>query len=221
MELSHRECFKDMEFSIYGDGEIHDKLLLPLRNFSNVHIHKKFLSHEEIKEMHKENGIGLFATRFDTQAVSSCEAAMSGCVVISSKNVGTCEYIDEKIGTYCDTENIKEYADLIEKLYNEPALFKKMSKQMHDSVMKTCSYNYSIKKDMDLIKGFNAIEKIEVPSIKKQPILSIVIPSYNVAKYIKAGVQSLLRSKYAEDLEIIIVNDGSKDNTVEKSNELP
>ena len=209
-----------MEFSIYGDGEIHDKLLLPLKNFTNVHIYKKFLSHEEIRKMHQENGIGLFATRFDTQAVSSCEAAMSGCVVISSKNVGTCEYIDEKIGTYCNTENIKEYADLIEKLYNEPSIFKKMSKEMHESVMKTCSYNYSIKKDLDLIKKFNAIEKIEVPNIKKQPILSIIIPSYNVAKYIKAGVQSLLRSKYVADLEIIIINDGSKDNTIEKSNEL-
>lgn len=220
LELSHRECFKDMEFSIYGDGEIHDKLLMPLKNFSNVHIYKKFLSHEEIRKMHQKNGIGLFATRFDTQAVSSCEAAMSGCVVISSKNVGTCEYIDEKIGTYCNTENIKEYADLIEKLYNEPAVFKKISKEMHESVMKTCSYNYSIKKDLDLIKNFNAIEKIDVPNIKKQPTLSIVIPSYNVAKYIKGGVQSLLRSKYASDLEIIIVNDGSKDNTVEKSNEL-
>lgn len=220
LELSHRECFKDMEFSIYGDGEIHDKLLMPLKNFSNVHIYKKFLSHEEIRKMHQENGIGLFATRFDTQAVSSCEAAMSGCVVISSKNVGTCEYIDEKIGTYCNTENIKEYADLIEKLYNEPAVFKKISKEMHESVMKTCSYNYSIKKDLELIKSFNAIEKIDVPNIKKQPTLSIVIPSYNVAKYIKGGVQSLLRSKYASDLEIIIVNDGSKDNTVEKSNEL-
>lgn len=220
LELSNRECFKNMEFSIYGDGEIHDKLLLPLKNFTNVHIYKKFLSHEEIRKMHQENGIGLFATRFDTQAVSSCEAAMSGCVVISSKNVGTCEYIDEKIGTYCNTENIKEYADLIEKLYNEPSIFKKMSKEMHESVMKTCSYNYSIKKDLELIKKFNAIEKIEVPDIKKQPILSIVIPSYNVAKYVKAGVQSLLRSKYASDLEIIIVNDGSKDNTIEKSNEL-
>lgn len=220
LELSNRECFKNMEFSIYGDGEIHDKLLLPLKNFTNVHIYKKFLSHEEIRKMHQENGIGLFATRFDTQAVSSCEAAMSGCVVISSKNVGTCEYIDEKIGTYCNTENIKEYADLIEKLYNEPSIFKKMSKEMHESVMKTCSYNYSIKKDLDLIKKFNAIEKIEVPDIKKQPILSIIIPSYNVAKYIKAGVQSLLRSKYVADLEIIIINDGSKDNTIEKSNEL-
>ena len=220
LELSHRECFKDMEFSIYGDGGIHDKLVEPLRKFSNVHIYRKFLSHEEIRLMQRENGIGLFATRFDTQAVSSCEAAMSGCVVISSKNVGTVEYIDPKIGTFCDTENIKEYADLIEKLYNDPKLFKSMSSKMHESVMKTCSYKYSIKKDMDMINNFDSVEKIKIPDIKKKPLLSIVIPSYNVGKYIKGGVKSLLRSKYSSDLEIIIVNDGSKDDTVLKSEEL-
>lgn len=220
LELSHRPCFKDMEFSIYGDGEIHDKLLEPLKKFDNVHIYKKFLSHEEIRQMHKKHGIGLFATRFDTQAVSSCEAAMSGCVVVSSKNVGTGEYIDEKLGTFCETEDFKEYADVIERLYNEPKLFKSLSKKMHESVMKTCSYGHSIKKDMDTITSFNNIEKIEVPSIKKDPILSVVIPSYNVGKYIKGGVKSLLRSKYVSELEIIIVNDGSKDNTIEKSEEL-
>lgn len=220
LELSKRDCFKDMEFSIYGDGNIHEKLVLPIKDFPNVHIYKKFLTHEEIRKMHAENGIGLFATRFDTQAVSSCEAAMSGCVVISSKDVGTCEYIDEGLGTFCETENIKEYADLIEKLYNEPKTFKTLSKKMHESVMKTCSYDYSIKKDMETIKKFTEVEKIEVPSLKKNPLLSIIIPSYNVGKYIKGGVKSLLRSKYAEDLEIIIVNDGSKDNTLEKSNEL-
>lgn len=220
LELSHREFFKDMEFSIYGDGNVHYKLLEPIKDFPNVHIYKKFLSHDEIREMHKQNGIGLFPTRFDTQAVSSCEAAMSGCVVVSSKNVGTCEYIDEEIGTFCETENIKEYALLIEKLYNDPKLFSSMSKKMHESVMKTCSYKYSIKKDMDLINNFNAKEEIKVPDIKKEPTLTIVIPSYNVSKYIKGGVKSLLRSKYASDLEIIVVNDGSKDDTVKKSMEL-
>lgn len=220
LELSHRECFKDMQFSIYGDGDLHEKLVEPLRKFSNVHIYKKFLSHEEIRKMQKKHGIGLFATRFDTQAVSSCEAAMSGCVVISSKNVGTCEYIDESLGTFCETENIKEYADLIEQLYNDPKLFKKLSKKMHDSVMKTCSYNYSLKKDIEMINNFTAQEKISIPDINKKPLLSIVIPSYNVGKYIKGGVKSLLRSKYAQDLEIIVVNDGSKDNTVEKTEEL-
>ncbi len=220
LELSHREIFKDMEFDIYGDGSIHDKLLEPLRNFSNVHIYKKFLSHEEIKNMHKKHGIGLFATRFDTQAVSACEAAMSGCVVISSKNVGTCEYISPKMNTFCNTENIKEYADLIEKIYNNPKLFSDLSAMMHDSVMKTCSYDYSIKKDYEMIKKFKGKEEINIPIISEQPLLSIVIPSYNVGKYIKGGVKSLLRSKYADKLEIIVVNDGSKDDTVKKCEEL-
>lgn len=220
LELSHRECFKDMEFSFYGDGELHDKLLEPIKQFPNVKIYRKFLSHEEIKQMHKEHGIGLFATRFDTQAVSSCEAAMSGCVVISSKNVGTCEYIKEDMNTYCETENIKEYADKIEEFYKNPKLFQETSKKMHECVMKTCSYKQSIKKDMDMINNFKEKEVIEIPTIKKKPTLTIVIPSYNVGKYIKGGVKSLLRSKYASDLEIIIVNDGSKDNTVEKSEEL-
>lgn len=216
LELSHRDCFKDMEFSIYGDGTMHDKLLESLKKFENVHIYKKFLTHSEIAKMHKENGIGLFASRFDTQAVSACEAAMSGNVVITSKGIGTEEFIDPKIGTYCETENYKEYADLIEKLYNDPKLFKKMSKEMHESVMKTCSYEKSLKKDIELIKNFNTKENIEIPTIKKKPTLSISIASYNISKFVIQIVCSLLRSKYASDLEILVVNDGSKDDTVAK-----
>lgn len=216
LELSHRECFNDMEFSIYGDGIMHDKLLAPLRKFNNVHIYKKFLSHEEIAEMHKEHGIGLFASRFDTQAVSACEAAMSGNVVITSKGIGTEEFIDPKIGTYCNTENYKEYADLIEKLYNDEKLFKKMSKQMHESVMNTCSYEKSLMKDVQLMKNFNTVERLDIPTIKKYPTLSISIASYNISQFIIQIVCSLLRSKYANELEILVVNDGSKDDTVEK-----
>ena len=216
LELSHRECFKDMEFSIYGDGDMHDKLLAPLKKFKNVHIYKTFLSHDEIAKMHKKHGIGLFASRFDTQAVSACEAAMSGNVVITSKGIGTEEFIDPKIGTYCETENYKEYADLIEKIYNDPKLFKKMSKEMHESVMKTCSYNYSLKKDIQVIKNFKEKEKINIPTLKKNPTLSISIASYNISKFVIQIVCSLLRSKYADELEILIVNDGSKDDTINK-----
>ena len=216
LELSHRQCFNDMEFSIYGDGTMHDRLLEPLKKFENVHIYKKYLTHSEMAEMYDENGIGLFASRFDTQAVSACEAAMSGNVVITSKGIGTEEFIDPKIGTYCETENYKEYADLIEKIYNDPKLFKKISKEMHDSVMNTCSYEKSLKKDIELIKGFNATEKINIPTIKKNPILSISIASYNISKFVIQIVCSLLRSKYASDIEILVINDGSKDDTVKK-----
>jgi glycosyltransferase involved in cell wall biosynthesis len=44
-------------------------------------------------------------------------------------------------------------------------------------------------------------------------IISFIIPSYNSASYLHHAVDSLLVS--GEDAEIIIVNDGSKDNTLE------
>lgn len=217
LELSHRECFKDMEFSIYGDGELHYTLLEPLRKFKNVHIYRKFLSHDEIAEIHKNNGIGLFASRFDTQSVSACEAAMSGNVVISSYGTGMAEYISPEIGSFCDVENYKAYADLIEKLYNNPSLFSEMSKKMHDSAFSTCSYKYSLKKDIDLIKNFNEVEEITIPTIEKKPVLSISIAAYNISKYVIQVLCSLIRAKNANRLEILLVDDGSSDDTVKKA----
>lgn len=46
-------------------------------------------------------------------------------------------------------------------------------------------------------------------------LLTIVIPSYNVEKYIEKAVTSMANNKLNDKLEILIVNDGSKDNTAE------
>lgn len=217
LELSRRACFNDLEFSIYGTGSEHNWIIEPLKKFKNVHIYNKYLTHDEIAKMHKQNGIGLFASRFDSMGVSACEAAMSGNIVITSKGIGTEEYIDPKIGTYCNTENYIEYANLIEKIYNNPKLFSELSKKMHDSVMNTCSYDMSIKKDLKLISDFNKKEEFIIPSIKKNPLLSISIAGYNISKFVIQIFTSLLRSKYSDELEILLVNDGSKDDTIKKA----
>lgn len=44
-------------------------------------------------------------------------------------------------------------------------------------------------------------------------ILSIIVPSYNVEKYLDKCVQSFVNSKYLDNIEVLIVNDGSKDST--------
>ena len=46
------------------------------------------------------------------------------------------------------------------------------------------------------------------------PKVSVIMPTYNCARFLKVAVQSVLSQSYA-DLEIIVVNDGSSDNTDE------
>lgn len=45
--------------------------------------------------------------------------------------------------------------------------------------------------------------------------ISIVIPVYNVGEYIERGIKSLINQENFSDLELIFINDGTKDNSVE------
>lgn len=46
-------------------------------------------------------------------------------------------------------------------------------------------------------------------------ILTVTIPSYNVEKYLQQTLESFVAEEIMEDLEVLIVNDGSKDKTAE------
>jgi len=50
--------------------------------------------------------------------------------------------------------------------------------------------------------------------IDRIPKISIIIPAYNVSQYIKRCVESAI-NQTLKDIEIIIINDGSSDNTLE------
>ena len=45
------------------------------------------------------------------------------------------------------------------------------------------------------------------------PLVSVVMPAYNIADYIGQSIESVLASDYA-NIELIVVDDGSKDNTL-------
>lgn len=49
-------------------------------------------------------------------------------------------------------------------------------------------------------------------------ILSVCIPSYNMERYLSRNLDSFLDSEHADELELIVVNDGSTDKTLEIAN---
>lgn len=61
----------------------------------------------------------------------------------------------------------------------------------------------------------------EEPKAKKLPSVTIAIPAYNEEKTLSKTVNSIIKSNYPKNkLNIIIVNDGSKDNTSKVAKEL-
>ena len=52
-----------------------------------------------------------------------------------------------------------------------------------------------------------------VPAVEKRPLLSIIMPVYNVERFLEASIASVLNQSY-QNLELIIVNDASTDGSL-------
>lgn len=151
LELSKRPCFKDMEFTIAGDGELFDQTTAPLRKFSNVKLHKGFFTQAEIAQLHKEHGVFLTPTRWDSQGVSRDEAMSSGLVPITTNVAAVPEFVDETCGFLAPPENHIELANAMEKLYNEPELFSQKSNAAASRVRNQSGYDQTISRELELI----------------------------------------------------------------------
>ena len=66
----------------------------------------------------------------------------------------------------------------------------------------------------------NKKEMFSVPVSKRKYTVSVLVPAYNEENSIESIVKTILDSDYAGIVEVIIINDGSRDNTLKIAKKL-
>lgn len=151
LRLSTRPFFRELEFSVIGQGSLFESLTGPLRQFSNVFLQPTGVLQRKIPELHKDHGIFLCPTRQDTHGVSMCEAMSSGLVPIASKNSAIPEFVtDQETGFL--TRGSSGVAAAIERLYHDPSLFLGMSRAASESIRQKCGIDKVLPLELQLIQ---------------------------------------------------------------------
>jgi glycosyltransferase involved in cell wall biosynthesis len=152
--LSERPYFEELSFSFYGEGALFQEITKEISGYSNVFLHNTFLSQEEIVKAHALNGVFLCPTRFDSQGVSMCEAMASGLVPISTRVASIPEFVQHsETGLLGEPESAVEIANMIERLYFNPELFKTISQNAAESVRLQCGIDATLGREMELIQS--------------------------------------------------------------------
>lgn len=128
LALSNKRFFSNLSIAIYGDGELFEEEMKPLKNFKNVDLQRKFLRHAEIAQLHKEYGVFLSTTRWDSQGVSRDEAMASGLIPVTNAVAAIPEFVNDACGILAPAEDYQAMAAGIERLYHDPAFFSALSK---------------------------------------------------------------------------------------------
>ncbi len=219
--LSRKPFFSDLTFDIYGDGSYYEKLVAPLRRFDNVHLYRTFIPNDQIHTLYDSHGILLIPSRHDAHAVTMSEAGSSGMVVVGSNVTSNPYYMDnEHNHTLADPEDPEALAGVIERLYNDPDEYLAISKRLSDFVHQVSSRENTIDREIALINRCRdqaAADWDKLPCAKPEgePVLTVLVAAYNVEEWLEKCLYSLVNHRNAGRMEVLVVNDGSKDRTSE------
>jgi glycosyltransferase involved in cell wall biosynthesis len=215
VELARRPVFSSLEFHVHGEGPMLEALFAPLKGHDNIHFHRRFADHAQIARIHEQCGIALFPTRYDAQGVSACEAAASGLVVVSTDSSAVPEFLPPAHGALAPPEDPVALADLIERFATDERAFDKAARGLSAHVTRLCRDEATTQRELALIREPVHTQRAAKPSRSRRKLLTVVVPTYSMQQLLPRCLSSMLQAEDLAPLEVLVVDDGSKDRSLE------
>lgn len=152
LRLAAHPEFSRFQFTLCGRGRYFGALTAPLRQFPNVTLHERFLTHQEIRSLHAAHGVFLCPTRQDAQGVSMCEAMSSGLVPVTSRNTAIPEFVQDHVsGFVC--RGPQEIAEALLTLANSAERFTAMSRAAADSIRQKAAIASVVDRELVVVRS--------------------------------------------------------------------
>ena len=177
------------------------------------------VSQLELAKVYREADILLSCSDYEGAAMPPLEAMASGVCVVATNCGGIMQYAQhEKNALISQTHQVSELADGLTRLLTDPALRERLI-QNGLKTAQSLSFERGITRLENILQtivdDFQRNKQVNYSQYK----VSVIIPAYQVEKYILRSVSSVLRQTF-KDIEVIIVDDGSTDLTAKLSDDI-
>lgn len=150
-KLRGTRWWDQLSVRIIGDGKHFPEFERELGDCPNVRIEQRFAAQEEIASLHKDYGIFLVPSRWDSQGVSRDEAMSSGMVPVTNRVSAIEEFVDEDCAVLADPEDVDAMASGIVGLLKNPDRFRAMSEAAAKRVRAQSGSAHSVRREMALL----------------------------------------------------------------------
>lgn len=208
-ELFSNSKYSKISIDYYGAGKWEEILLKNIINHKKVNYINCVSSDDFIKKIKNQYDLVILSNRdyLNLELVYSI-LALGIPVLINDSDLYNIQMPEQLI---VKNNSIEEYINKIDNLLFDEQYYKSTIEKMKKIIAK-------IRDNLSYYDFFTMIKEnknYHLKSTISKPILSIIIPAYNVSQYVPATIWSLVNQKNYNDIEILVINDGSKDNTLE------
>lgn len=157
------------------------------------------------RQYFRAGDIFFLPSREDPYPIVCLEAAEAGLPIICfADSGGIPEFVGEECGYVVPMGNCRRAAEAIAQLVQNQTEVKEKGSNAKGKVSRQHIDHIAVPQILNLCRK----------TIKQTPLVSVIVPVYNQAAYLKQRIESVLNQTF-RDYELIIIDDGSTDSSLE------